>query len=198
MAWITPTGLSGMEVNVEEIRRVHLSELLGKREMTHFQNAEELRQFVREQVEHELKDELKHFSKEITEAVIRESVRNRFDPIFLLSVIKRESRFNPMAIGSVGEIGLMQIRPSTAQWIANKIGIQWNGASDLKDPAKNIRIGATYLAYLRKKFEQDGKLYLAAYNMGATNVYRMLASQITPKIYAKAVMSFYLDFYSRR
>jgi soluble lytic murein transglycosylase-like protein len=52
-----------------------------------------------------------------------------------------ESGYNPAAIGGVGEIGLMQILPSTARML-RFVGT----ASDLAVPETNIHYGVTYLA----------------------------------------------------
>jgi len=65
----------------------------------------------------------------------------------------------------------------------------------LKDPVMNIRIGSAYLAHLREHFDNQGRLYLAAYNMGTRNVHKALGKQITPKIYPARVMVRYVRYY---
>ena len=56
------------------------------------------------------------------------------------AVIKIESDYQPSRIGGVGEIGLMQVRPSTA------VLMGFRGATTaLFAPATNIHYGATYL-----------------------------------------------------
>ncbi len=56
------------------------------------------------------------------------------------AVMAVESGYNPAAIGGVGEIGLMQILPSTARML----GFSGSNA-DLAVPATNIRYGVAYL-----------------------------------------------------
>lgn len=57
------------------------------------------------------------------------------------AVVQVESSFNPNLIGTVGEIGLMQVRPSTAAMMG------FRGTPDeLTQPETNIRYGVTYLA----------------------------------------------------
>jgi soluble lytic murein transglycosylase-like protein len=57
------------------------------------------------------------------------------------AVMGVESGYNPAAIGGVGEMGLMQILPSTARMLG------FNGTpADLAVPETNIRYGVTYLA----------------------------------------------------
>lgn len=57
------------------------------------------------------------------------------------AVINVESRFNPRARGRAGEIGLMQIKPSTARAIGYS-----GSAAGLYDPATNLTWGMRYLA----------------------------------------------------
>jgi Transglycosylase SLT domain len=51
-----------------------------------------------------------------------------------------ESRFNPTAVGGVGEVGLMQIRPQTAAMLGYS-----DGVTGLFDPEINVRYGVRYL-----------------------------------------------------
>jgi soluble lytic murein transglycosylase len=132
----------------------------------------------------------------VAQAIIDESLRHEFDPVFLLSVIEGESSFDPRKRGALDEIGLMQIRPGTAEWIAHKEGIAYKGSASLFDPVVNIRIGAAYLSYLRGRFDSHAQLYLAAYNMGARNVAEVREKKIWPKEYPAHVMKFYVEFYS--
>ncbi len=144
-----------------------------------------------------LRKNWKNSANLITQTIIEEAEKYNFDPIFLMAVIQSESSFQPTIIGPVGEIGLMQITPDTGKWISQKFGFQWTGPKSLKDPVKNIRIGAAYMSYLRGKFEGRSQLYIAAYNMGSANVNRALARQVTPKQYPSRVLKNYVSFYNR-
>lgn len=134
--------------------------------------------------------------QEIAQTIIDESLKYEFDPIFLMSIIQGESGFWPRIRGQFGEIGLMQIKPSTAAWIAKKYGLPWQGAKSLLDPVTNIRIGAAYLDYLRDRFGMHARLYIAAYNMGQKNVETAVENHIWPKDYAGIVMKNYVEFYT--
>ncbi len=140
----------------------------------------------------------------IAQAIIDESLRNDFDPVFVASVIVNESSFDPRKIGSVGEIGLMQLRPKTAQWIARyrklegleKLSsLRGDGKDSLRNPLTNIKLGTAYLSYLRERFDSHARLYLAAYNMGQGNVQDALEHKIWPKDYARRVMKYYINYY---
>ncbi|PWU20479.1 MAG: lytic transglycosylase domain-containing protein [Bdellovibrio sp.] len=134
--------------------------------------------------------------KAVAQTIIDESARNEFDPVLLVSVILGESSFNPDCKGPFDEIGLMQLRPATGEWIAKKYGLHWAGPKTLRNPVENIRIGAAYLHFLREKFDSHAQLYLAAYNMGAGSVDKSREKNIWPKDYPVHVMRRYLEFYS--
>lgn len=128
--------------------------------------------------------------------ILSESEKRGFDPLFILAVIQTESKFDPNIIGNAGEIGLMQIKPDTAHWIAQKENIPWTGKNMLKNPATNIRIGIAYLAFLRKNFAGAAPNYVSAYNMGPKNVRRLVAQAIQPREYSSRVMGHYHDIYT--
>lgn len=101
--------------------------------------------------------------------------QNGIDQELLAAVIYVESRFNPDSESNRGAVGLMQIMPATAQWIAEQLGEGDFSLAKLKDPEINIRFGSWYFAYLYEKFDQDLVKALAAYNAGQTNVARWTA-----------------------
>lgn len=94
-----------------------------------------------------------------------------------LAVIKAESRFQHDAKSHKGAIGLMQLRPATAVYIGDKIGVKIT-KKDLLNPDINVRLGVSYIKYLEKRFKQiedeDRRLtlVLASYNYGFHNVKR--------------------------
>ncbi|MEW6058087.1 MAG: lytic transglycosylase domain-containing protein [Bdellovibrionota bacterium] len=182
-----------------EMRIRHAKELLGAYyRRSAVRKTEDLSRFERhiyQQTLHELPTEKKHLATELAQTIIRESSKHGFDPIFTMAVIRQESRFRADVIGGAGEIGLMQIKPDTAAWICEKLGIPWKGAQSLKDVRVNVQIGTAYLAFLKKSFASQGAHYLAAYNMGSSKLKRALAEQRTPKIYASGVMKQYMKLY---
>ena len=85
----------------------------------------------------------------------------------LLSIIQTESSFNKNAISNKGACGLMQLMPSTASFIAEKVG--YVAVIDLFDIECNIFLGCKYLCYLKEKFITLD-LVLCAYNAGEGRV----------------------------
>jgi soluble lytic murein transglycosylase len=90
----------------------------------------------------------------------------KFDPLWVMSIIRVESRFAVRAHSSRGAVGLMQLLPSTARDIAPEIGLPHFNDDDLKDPNVNLHLGFHYLAKLRRWFPDDDIAVLAAYNAG--------------------------------
>ena len=88
------------------------------------------------------------------------------DPTLVASVINSESRYDHEAVSLKGAEGLMQILPSTAEYLAKKLKY---GEYDLKNPEDNIMLGTYYLSTLIDQF-QDEDLALCAYNAGPGNV----------------------------
>ena len=183
-----------------EVRESHAKELLGKFYRGSFASqASDIQSFqvaIYNTIYERLPQEYKKRSAAIARTIVQESERYNFDPVFLLAVIETESKFNPKIVGTFGEIGLMQIRPCTAEWFAAKSGIKWNGKKTLENPVMNIKLGAAYLAYLSDKFYCNPTNYIAAYNMGAANVRKLNSKRIMPKEYSLKVMSNYKELYT--
>lgn len=98
------------------------------------------------------------------------AVQQRADPFLVAAIIKHESKFQPTAHSDGGAVGLMQLMPQTAAWIAGQLGEPFT-EDYLYDPALNIRYGVWYLAELEREFGGNDILALAAYNAGRGNVH---------------------------
>lgn len=85
-------------------------------------------------------------------------------------VILAESKFNVKAESGPGALGLMQLMPETAHWIADEMNQPKMSDTDIKEPSANIQMGTWYLAYLLKEFHGNEILTLAAYNAGRGHV----------------------------
>lgn len=84
------------------------------------------------------------------------------------SVANVESNFHEDAVSNKGAIGVMQLLPSTAEWVAKKMNIEYSEEM-LLNGAYNIKIGSFYLSYLIDYFDSE-KLGICAYNAGQGNV----------------------------
>jgi len=108
------------------------------------------------------------------ETVTKYAENYELDPLMVYSIIKVESSFNEKAESNKGARGLMQITPSTGEWIAEKLKIENFDSNDLFLPETNIMMGTWYFNYLTEKFDNDINLAIAAYNAGPGNVQNWL------------------------
>ena len=114
---------------------------------------------------------------EIVKAAIEEATLQGVDPNLVLAIIQKESGYNPHAVGSSGEIGLMQLMPSTAcdRGVCD--------SNKLFDYRTNIRAGIKQLRWLsdffnvslkdmRQVSDNGKRAVVAAYNAGKGTVQR--------------------------
>lgn len=183
-------------IHHEPSRQNHAKEILNreyeKTSASRFESDPEFSSYIEEYLNHHSRD---LSSKELIQTLIEESAKNQYDPVFLIAIIKTESQFNPRAVGSAGEIGLMQIKPDTAKWICEKKGIKWKGKNSLKDPHYNIQVGALYFKYLKKSLQSKAAKYITAYNRGIGGLNRMPTSNYKTNSYFNKVLKNYLSIY---
>ncbi len=98
------------------------------------------------------------------------------NPYLVAAVIKTESNFRPDAKSPKDAYGLMQITSSTGEWAAKEMKIDNFTVDQLLEPEYNIRMGCWYLDNLKKEFNGNVDLVLAAYNGGRGNVQKWLAN----------------------
>jgi soluble lytic murein transglycosylase len=112
--------------------------------------------------------------------------------------------FEGSVTSSAAAQGLMQIIPSTGEWIAGKLNWPNYRNSDLYRPYINVEFGAYYLDYQRSYLGGDMLAALAAYNAGPGNAEKWLAQSQgdpdlfveiirldEPRRYVKAIYEFY-------
>ena len=123
--------------------------------------------------------------------IIRQASR-RFglDPNLIKAVIKAESDFDRKAVSHKGAQGLMQLMPQTAD--AMEVENPFN-------PEENIFGGARYLSLLLKRFKNNKRLALAAYNAGPEQVdtHQGVPPISETKTFVKKVMDYYQSYSAR-
>jgi membrane-bound lytic murein transglycosylase F len=94
----------------------------------------------------------------------------------LAQIAWQESRLNPKAVGRAGDMGLMQILPTTWNEWAPKVKV-----TDPYDALSNARVAGAYLSWIRLQVAAAGRpeIYwsLTAYNWGIGNVLRLLQAR---------------------
>ena len=88
------------------------------------------------------------------EEISRAAARHALPQDLVKALIRRESHFNPNAVGSHGEIGLMQLMPSgaVAEWARVKKTVVPSDR-EVFDVKLNLEIGCWYLARCIKKWK---------------------------------------------
>ena len=96
----------------------------------------------------------------------------------IFATIKTESSFKSDAVSSAGAVGLMQMMPSTFEWLTSDEHLDEGLTADkLTDPEVSIRYGTYYLSYLAKKFDYNWETVSAAYNGGEGRVATWLSDE---------------------
>ena len=91
------------------------------------------------------------------------------EPALVASVILAESSYRPDAVSKADARGLMQILPSTGEWIAGKFGESFD-VGNLFLPETNIRYGCWYLKFLMDRYGGNMRNAVAAYHAGQGKV----------------------------
>ena len=104
------------------------------------------------------------------EQVKKISEKYGLDPLLVAAIVARESNFDARAISAKEARGLMQVLPTTAKEIAERLKCNDYKKSDLFDPEINLEFGCYYFSRLMREFDNDELFALAAYNAGSKNV----------------------------
>lgn len=129
--------------------------------------------------------------KKYDDIIDKYSSEYNVDRSLVKAVIFKESRFKETAVSSKGAIGLMQLMPSTALWLMNKLKIE---DYKIESADNNIRLGTYYLSHLMNLMDSDEEHALLAYNAGPENAKRWVNSEG----YSKEDMDNYVDFNETR
>ncbi|HYG58987.1 MAG TPA: lytic transglycosylase domain-containing protein [Symbiobacteriaceae bacterium] len=120
--------------------------------------------------------------EEFRHLVVSTANQYSVDPRLIAAIITVESEWDPAVVGSYGELGLMQILPSTGTWLTGLANLK---EYDLADPATSVMLGTMYIHYLLKE-HANTQAALAVYNGGP----RAAATASTNR-YANKVMRLY-------
>jgi len=91
---------------------------------------------------------------------------NAVDMALLLGIARQESRFAADIVSSAGAVGLMQLMPPTAKWVAKQMNRPDYRPSQISDASLNTQFGAYYFKYWLEKLDRMPALAAAAYNAG--------------------------------
>ena len=102
-------------------------------------------------------------------------MRLNLDESWVYGLMRQESRFAIDARSGVGAQGLMQVMPSTAEWLARKLGLKAFKTSDMADMNTNVLLGTSYLKMVLQRLDNSPVLASAGYNAGPNRARRWCA-----------------------
>jgi soluble lytic murein transglycosylase len=91
---------------------------------------------------------------------------NDVDVALLYGIARQESRFSADIVSSAGAVGLMQLMPGTARWVAKQLGRNDYRPAAIADAGTNTLFGAYYFKYWFDRLDRMPALAAAAYNAG--------------------------------
>ncbi|HEX7002745.1 MAG TPA: transglycosylase SLT domain-containing protein [Trueperaceae bacterium] len=106
--------------------------------------------------------------------VVEQASRQGLEPELVWAIMRQESAFYPQAVSVSNAGGLMQVVPSTWNWLAE---LQNEQPQDRFDPAANIRYGTYYLGWLMDYHDGDLELVVPSYNRGQGYIRRLFESE---------------------
>ncbi|HZW25409.1 MAG TPA: transglycosylase SLT domain-containing protein [Gallionella sp.] len=110
------------------------------------------------------------------------------DEAWVYGLMRQESRFVTNAKSTVGAAGLMQIMPSTASWVARKLGLKDYRQSLIHQLDTNLKLGTYYMKTVLNWFDDSPVLASAAYNAGPSRARRWRADRpLEGAIYAETI-----------
>jgi soluble lytic murein transglycosylase len=123
--------------------------------------------------------------RDALQAHIRE---NGLEEAWVYGLMRQESRFVTAAKSNVGAAGLMQIMPTTARWVAKKLGLKDYRQSLIHQLDTNLRLGTYYMKTVLAWFDDSPVLASAAYNAGPSRARQWRGDQpLEGAIYAETI-----------
>jgi LysM repeat protein len=101
--------------------------------------------------------------EEVRAMILEEAGRFGVPPALALAVAWHESGWRQAAVSSAGAIGIMQLLPTTADWVGEAM---LGEAVNIHDARANVRAGVRLLAHYLVRYGGNRELVLAAYYQG--------------------------------
>lgn len=98
-----------------------------------------------------------------------EAAAQGLDPLLVYAIIRQESLFEPVARSPAAAQGLMQVIPSTGEWVAQHMGWPNYRSEHIYRPYINVKFGVYYLASILQGGERNLMTALVGYNAGPGN-----------------------------
>lgn len=113
---------------------------------------------------------------------------NNLDEAWVYGLMRQESRFATSARSNVGASGLMQIMPSTARWVAKRLGLKSYRDHLIQQLDTNLRLGTYYMKNVLSTADDSPVMASAAYNAGPSRARKWRGDQaLEGAIYAESI-----------
>jgi soluble lytic murein transglycosylase len=103
------------------------------------------------------------------------------EPALVLSLIRQETEFDPVAVSVAGARGLIQVMPENIRALARSAGLPYRPGDLLSDPSYDLALGMVELVNHLDQFGGSLVLAIASYNAGATNVRKWIEVNGDPR-----------------
>jgi soluble lytic murein transglycosylase len=107
----------------------------------------------------------------------------------LYGIARQESRFVPDIVSSAGAVGLMQLMPGTARWVAKQMARTDYTPEKIANVDLNTQFGAFYFRYWNDRLDKLPALTAAAYNAGPARAqaWRPVAQPLEGAIWVETI-----------
>jgi soluble lytic murein transglycosylase len=109
------------------------------------------------------------------------SIGPTIEPAVAYAIARQESTFNPRIVSSARAMGLMQVTPAAAKYVAKKFGQPFSEKRLLSDQVYNMQLGAAELGDLAEDYRGSYILTFAGYNAGRGRVKEWIARYGDPR-----------------
>ena len=123
---------------------------------------------------------------EVRRIVVAEAERFDVPTELALAVAWQESSWRQSVVSHAGAVGVMQLLPSTAEWVSATMLREPINVHDMRD---NVRAGVRLLAHYLARYDGSVELALAAYYQGQTGTDRHGVYPVT-RAYVDAIRAF--------
>jgi len=130
--------------------------------------------------------------------IFAEAEAQQVDPALLLAIMRQESLFELSAESFVGARGLMQVMPTTGEYIAERGGFENFSTDQLWLPYMSIKMGAWYINQQLGIFDDNQFAALAAYNAGPGHVLEWIKTSDDLDIFVESIPFLESRLYIRR
>ncbi len=110
---------------------------------------------------------------EYQDLIRKYAAENEIDPAYVAAVVLAESSYRADAVSSANAQGLMQILPTTGEWLSGKFDEEYVEGC-LFDPDTNLRYGCWYLGFLMRRYDGNMACASSAYHQGQGTVDKWL------------------------